>query len=55
MAIIMQFSLCSHELHSLVIGVDDCLLPENVVLPFSVGLYNGIHFFVVGGVLTYDI
>jgi hypothetical protein len=55
MEVILQFSLCLHELQRLVISVDDCLLPENVVLPLSAGLYNGIHFFVIGGVLTDDI
>jgi hypothetical protein len=51
MAVILQFALCLHELQILVISVDDCLLPENVVLPLLTGLYNGIHFIVIGGVL----
>jgi hypothetical protein len=55
MVVILQFSLCLHELQRLVISVDDCLLPENVVLPLSTRLYNGIHFFVIGGVLMDDI
>jgi hypothetical protein len=29
MAVILQFSLCLHELKQLMINVDDCLLPEN--------------------------
>jgi hypothetical protein len=55
MVVIIQFALCLHELQRLLINVDDCLLPENVVLPLSAGLYNGIHFFFIGGVLTYNI
>jgi hypothetical protein len=55
MVVIMKFSLCLHELQRLVISVDDCLLPENVVLPLSAGLYSGKSFFFIGGVLTNDI
>jgi hypothetical protein len=55
MVFILQFSLCLHELHRLVIILDYCLLLENVVLPFSKGLYNGVHLFFIGGVLTNDI
>jgi hypothetical protein len=55
MAVVLQFTLCLHELQILVINVDDCLLPKNVMLPLEVGLYNGIHFFVISGVLTNDI
>jgi hypothetical protein len=35
---ILQFSLCFHELQRLVMSVDDCLLPENVILPLETGL-----------------
>jgi hypothetical protein len=45
MALVLQFSLCLDELQRLVINVDDCLLPENVMLPLVAGLYNGIHLF----------
>jgi hypothetical protein len=55
MSDVRQFSLCLHKLQRLVISVDECLLLENVVLPLSAGLYNGIHFFVMGGVLIDDI
>jgi hypothetical protein len=55
MVVVLQFSLCLHELQGLVISVDDCLLPNNVVLPLSAGLYNGIHLFFIGGVLMYKI
>jgi hypothetical protein len=33
MAVILQFSLCLHELQWLMIGVDECLLPKNVMSP----------------------
>jgi hypothetical protein len=55
MAIIMQFDLCLYELQRLMISVDDCLLPENVMPPLAVGLYNGVNFFVVSGVLKNNI
>ena len=32
--------------------MDDCFLPKNVMLPLSTGLHNGIHFFVIGGILA---
>jgi hypothetical protein len=35
MAVILQFSLCLHELQRLMISVDDCLLPENVMPPLD--------------------
>jgi len=55
MAIILQFSFCLHELQWLMINVDDCLLPKNVISPLAVGLYNGVHFFVISRVLTDEI
>jgi hypothetical protein len=55
MALILQFSLCLHELQRLVINVDGCLLPKNVVLLLLVGLYIRIHLFFIGGVLTDEI
>jgi hypothetical protein len=51
MVVILQFSLCLHELQRLMISVDDCLLPENVMPPLATGLYNGVHLFVISGVL----
>jgi hypothetical protein len=55
MVVILQFSLCLHELQQLMISVDDCLLPENVMPPLVVGLHNGVHFFVISRVLMDDI
>ena len=49
---ILQFSLCMHELQWLMISVDDCLLPKNVMSPLVAGLYNGVHLFVISRVLT---
>jgi hypothetical protein len=40
MAIILKFSLILHELQRLMIGVDDCLLPKNVMPPLVTGLHN---------------
>ena len=55
MEIILQFSLCLHDLQLLMISVDDCLLPKNVMSPLVVGLHNGVHFFVIIRVLTDNI
>jgi hypothetical protein len=55
MVVILQFSLCLHELQWLMISVDDCLLPKNVMSPLAAGLHNGVHFFVVSRVLTDNI
>jgi hypothetical protein len=55
MAVILQFYLCLHELQWLMIGVDDCLLPKNVMSPLAVYLHNGVHFLVVSRVLTDNI
>jgi hypothetical protein len=52
MAIIMQFSLCLHELKWLMISADDFLLPNNVMSPLAESLHNGLHFFVISRVLT---
>jgi hypothetical protein len=51
MATILQFALCMHELQHLMISVDACLLPENVMPPLVVGLHNGVHLFVIIRVL----
>jgi hypothetical protein len=50
--VILHFSLYLHELQTPMIHVDDCLPPYNVMLPLATGLYDGIHFFVISGVLT---
>ena len=42
MAIILQLPLCLYELQGPVVCVDDCFLPQNVMLPLSTGLHNGI-------------
>jgi hypothetical protein len=55
MAVILQFSLFLHELQWLMINGDDCLLPKNVMSPLTVGLHNGVHFFFIIRVLTYNI
>jgi len=34
------------------ICVDDRFVPQNVMLPSSGGLYNGIHLFVISGILS---
>jgi hypothetical protein len=52
MVIILQFFLWLHELQRLMINVENCLLPENIMPPLKVILYNGVHFLVVIGVLT---
>jgi hypothetical protein len=51
MVVILQFSLCLHELQWLMISVDDCLLPNNVMSPLVACLHNGVHLFVVSRVL----
>jgi hypothetical protein len=51
MEFILQFSFCLHELQRLMISMDDCLLPENVMPPLVAGLYNGVHLFVISEVL----
>jgi hypothetical protein len=55
MVIILQFSLCLHGLQRLMINVDDCLLPKNVIPPLAKGLYNGVHLFFISGVITNSI
>jgi hypothetical protein len=50
MAVILQLCMCFHELQRHVINVDDCLLPQNVMLPLSTCLHNGVHLFFIGGV-----
>jgi hypothetical protein len=55
LAIILQFSLCLHELQWLMNSVDDCLLPKNVMSPLATSLHNGVHFFVISRALTDNI
>jgi hypothetical protein len=55
MAVILQFSMCLHELEWLMISVDDCLLPKNVMSPLATCLHNGVHLFVVSRVLMNNI
>ena len=55
MAVILQFSLCLHELQWLMIIVDDCLPPKIVMSPLVTGFHNGVHFFVVNRVLMDNI
>jgi hypothetical protein len=55
MAVILQFSLCLHELQWLMISVDDCLLPKNLMSPLVTSLHNGVHFFFISRVLTENI
>jgi hypothetical protein len=50
MAIILQFSLCLYELKWLVINVDDHFLSQNIILPLSTYLHNGLHLIVIGGI-----
>ena len=55
MAIILQFPLCLHELQWIMINVDDCLLPKNVMSPLAAVFHNGVPFFVVSSVLMDNI
>jgi hypothetical protein len=55
MVVILSFSLCVHEIYWLMISVDDCLLPKNVMSPLTVSFHNGVHLFVVSRVLTDNI
>jgi hypothetical protein len=52
MVIILQFFLCLHELQWLMISVDDCLLPKDVMSPLVIGFHNGVHCFFISRVLT---
>ena len=52
MAIILKLPLCLYEPQGPVVYVDDCFLPQNVMLPFSTSLHNGIHLFVISGILV---
>ena len=52
MEIVLQLPLCLYELQGSVVSVDDCFLPQNVMLPLSTSLHNGIHFLVISGILA---
>ena len=51
MAVILQLALHLYELEGVVLYVDDRFLPQNVMLPLSTSLHNGIHLFVISGIL----
>jgi hypothetical protein len=51
MVIVLQLPLCMYELQESVVCVDDRFLSQNVMLPLSASLHNGIHFFVIIGIL----
>jgi hypothetical protein len=51
MVIILQLPFCLYELQGSVVCVDDHFLPQNVMLPLSASLHNGIHFFFISGIL----
>jgi hypothetical protein len=55
MVVIFQFSLCLQEHRWLMIGVDDSLLPENVMPPLQKNLHNGVHLFCISRVLMENI
>ena len=55
MVAILQFSLCLHELQWIMISVDDCLLPNNLMTPLAISLHNGVHLFFVSRVLMDNI
>ena len=55
MVVILQFSLCLHELQRIMTSVDDCLLLENVMSPLEARFHNGVHFLVVSRLLTDNI
>ena len=50
MVIVLQLPLCLYELQGSVVCVDDHFLPQNVMLPLSASLHNGIHLFVISGI-----
>jgi hypothetical protein len=51
MVIVLQLSLCLYELQGSVVCVDDCFLSQNVMLPLLASLHNGIHLFIISGIL----
>jgi hypothetical protein len=55
LAVILQFALCLQELQWLMINVDSCLLPNNVMSPLVAGLHNGVYLFVISRVIMNNI
>ena len=55
MEVILQFSLCLHELQWLMISVNDYLLPKNAMSPLAIGFHNEVHFFFISRVLMDNI
>jgi len=53
MAVVLQLPLCLYELQGSMVCVDDRFVPQNVILPLSASLHNGIHFFVISGIILY--
>lgn len=51
MVIVLQLPLCLYKLKRWVIGVDNILLPQNVMIPLSISMHDGIHLFIIGRVL----
>ena len=52
MAIFLQLPLHLFEFLGSVVCVDDHFLPQNVRPPLMLGLQNGIHFFVIGEIVS---
>jgi hypothetical protein len=52
MVIVLQLPLCLYELQGSTVCLDDRFLPQNVMLPLSTSLHNGIHFFIISGILS---
>jgi hypothetical protein len=55
MVVILQFSLCLHELQWLMISLDDYLLPKNLMSLLVTRFHIGVHLFVVSRVLMNNI
>jgi hypothetical protein len=55
MVVVLQFPLCLYELQRLVISVYDHLHSKNVMFSLTIGLYNGIHFLIIGDVFSDNI
>jgi hypothetical protein len=55
MVFVLQIPLCLYEIQRLVMSVDDFLLSHNEMFPLKIGLHNGIHLFVIGGVFPNSI
>jgi len=51
MEIILQLPLCLYEMEASMVYMYDCFFPQNVMLPLSAGLHNGIHLPVISGIL----